>query len=292
MGVRKAVIPVAGLGTRFLPATKASPKEMLPIVDRPALQYIVEEASEAGIRDILFVTNRGKTAIENHFDHNIELEKVLKDRGKEKELKEVQRINDLADIFYVRQNETKGLGHAISCARDFVGNEPFAILLGDDMVYNPKSPCIGQLISAHEKTGASIVGCQEVPHEKINQYGCLDGVKMADGLWKIRTMVEKPAPTEAPSDIAILGRYVLEPEIFDYLEKTAPGYGGEIQLTDALIAMARERRVFAFEFTGRRYDIGDKEGFLEATVEYALRDPKLAPAFKRYLLESLCSADE
>ena len=292
MNIRKAVIPVAGLGTRFLPATKASPKEMLPIVDRPALQYIVEEASSAGIRDILFVTNRGKTAIENHFDHNIELEKVLKDRGKEKELKEVQRINDLADIFYVRQNETKGLGHAILCAKDFIGNEPFAILLGDDMVYNPQNPCIGQLMAAYEKTGASIVGCQEVSHSKINQYGCLDGVKMGDGLWKIRTMVEKPNPEEAPSNIAILGRYVLEPEIFDYLEKTSPGYGGEIQLTDALIAMARERQVLAYEFTGRRYDIGDKEGFLEATVEYALRDPKLAPSFKAYLLGLLKETEE
>lgn len=283
MTIRKAVIPVAGLGTRFLPATKALAKEMIPVVDKPTLQYIVEEASAAGIKDILFITNRGKTAIENHFDHNLELEWALKEKGEEKRLKEVQRINDLANIFYIRQQKTKGLGHAILCAKDFVGDEAFAILLGDDLVYNPEKPCIGQLIDAYEKTGASIVGCQKVPHSKIRKYGCVDGEKLNEGLWKIHSLVEKPTPEEAPSDIAILGRYVLNPEIFSYLEKTLPGYGGEIQLTDALIAMARKEKLLAFEFQGRRYDIGDKEGFLEATVEYALRDPDLAPDFKKYL---------
>lgn len=283
MRVKKAVIPVAGLGTRFLPATKASPKEMLAIVDKPALQYIVEEASRSGIESICLVTNRGKEAIENHFDHNIELELALEKKGNENALKQIRAINDLAEIFYVRQNETKGLGHAILTARNFVGDEPFAILLGDDLVYNPEKPAIGQLIKVYDREGTSVVGCQTVPHNEINKYGSLEGESLEEDLWRVISMVEKPEIDKAPSDVAILGRHVLEPEIFDYLEKTKPGYGGEIQLTDALCAMARDKKVLAYDFKGRRYDIGDKEGFLEATVEYALRDPKLSDRFRNYL---------
>nr|WP_072514920.1 UTP--glucose-1-phosphate uridylyltransferase GalU [Ndongobacter massiliensis] len=283
MKVRKAVIPVAGLGTRFLPATKATPKEMLAIVDKPALQYIVEEAAASGIESILFVTNRGKTAIENHFDHNIELELALREKGKMEALRQVEAINHFCDIFYVRQNETLGLGHAILCAKDFIGDEPFAILLGDDMVWNPEDPCIGQLMRQYEKTGASIIGCQSVDPAVIDKYGCIDGENVGEGLYRIRTMVEKPKREEAPSNVAILGRHVLSPHIFQYLEKTQPGYGGEIQLTDALRDMAREEAVFGYDFTGRRYDIGDKQGFLEATVEFALRDPALRDRFHAYL---------
>lgn len=283
MRVRKAVIPVAGLGTRFLPATKATPKEMLPIVDRPALQYIVEEAAAAGIESILFVTNRGKTAIENHFDHNIELEVALAEKGKKEALREVQAINNLCDIFYVRQNETLGLGHAILCAKDFIGNEPFAILLGDDMVWNPEDPCIGQLIREYERTGHSVIGCQTVDHSQIEKYGCIEGEKIGDDIYRVRSMVEKPKPEEAPSDVAVLGRHVLEPIVFEYLEKTKPGYGGEIQLTDAICQMAKDGEVYAYDFKGRRYDIGDKEGFLEATVEFALRDEALHGPFRDYL---------
>lgn len=281
--VRKAVIPVAGLGTRFLPATKASPKEMLAIVDKPALQYIVEEASASGIESILFITNRGKTAIENHFDHNIELEMALERSGKQKALEQVQQINKMANIFYVRQNETLGLGHAILCAKDFVGDEPFAVLLGDDMVYHPQRPCIGQLIDEYEKNGVSIVGCQSVEPQQISKYGCIEGECVGEHLMRIRHMVEKPAVEEAPSNVAVMGRHVLDPMIFRYLEETKPGYGGEIQLTDALRAMAQEHCVLAYDFQGRRFDIGDKEGFLEATVEFALKDPDLRDEFSRYL---------
>lgn len=293
MRVRKAVIPVAGLGTRFLPFTKATPKEMLPIVDRPALQLIVEEASAAGIEEILFVTNRGKTAIENHFDHNVELEMALEAKGKWEALDEVRAINKLANIFYVRQNETKGLGHAVLCAKAFVGKEPFAVLLGDDVVYNPQAPCIGQLIRAFEQTGHTVVGCQRVAHEEISKYGSLEGslvrgdlvegTGMEGRLWTMDRVVEKPAPEDAPSDMAVLGRYVLEAEIFDYLEKTPPGVGGEIQLTDAICALAQDGPAYGYDFAGRRYDIGDKQGFLEATIEYALRDEKLAGSFETYL---------
>lgn len=283
MKVRKAVIPVAGLGTRFLPATKASPKEMLAIVDRPALQYIVEEASAAGIESILFVTNRGKSAIENHFDHNIELELALEEKGKTKALNEVKAINDLANIFYVRQNETLGLGHAVLCAKDFINDEPFAVLLGDDVVYNPTSPCIAQLIAEYEKRGGSVLGSQIVEPSQISKYGSVDGEKIDEDVYRIHSIVEKPKQDEAPSNVAVLGRYVLEPQIFDYLEKTKPGVGNEIQLTDALRDMAKDRDMYAYNFKGRRYDIGDKQGFLEATVEYALRDESLKDEFSAYL---------
>lgn len=281
--IRKAVIPVAGLGTRFLPATKAQPKEMLPIVDKPVLQYIVEEVAQAGIESILFITNRGKTAIENYFDHNIELEDSLRKRKKNKALKQVQSINDLAEIFYVRQNETRGLGHAILCAKNFVGDEPFAVLLGDDLVYSPGQPAIGQMLALYDRLGASVIGCQRVAADQVSKYGILAGEKVEEGLYRVDQLIEKPSPEEAPSNIAVLGRHILEPQIFSYLEKTQPGFGGEIQLTDALCAMALDQPVYGFEFQGRRYDIGDKEGFLEATVEYALRDPNLKDTFSAYL---------
>ncbi len=283
MKVRKAVIPVAGLGTRFLPATKASPKEMLAIVDKPALQYIVEECAAVGIESILFVTNRGKSAIENHFDHNVELENALESKGKMEALAQVQAINNLANIFYVRQNETLGLGHAILCAKDFIENEPFAILLGDDMVYNPENPCIGQLISEYDRTGNSVIGCQRVEKTQISKYGCVSGEKINDDVYSVNSIVEKPKMEKAPSDVAVLGRYVLNSSIFRYLKNTKPGVGNEIQLTDALCTMAKEEKMLAYIFKGRRYDIGDKEGFLEATVEYALRDRNLHDRFAEYL---------
>lgn len=283
MKVKKAVIPVAGLGTRFLPMTKSTPKELLCIVDKPALQYIIEEAHEAGIEDILLVTNRGKSAIENHFDRNIELELALEKSGKMEALSKLKEIEGLANIFYIRQKVTKGLGHAILCAKEFVAGEPFAILLGDDLVYNAERPCIGQLIDQYERTGKSIIGCQEVPIEEINKYGSIQAEKVEDDLYRIDHMVEKPKPEVAPSNIAVLGRHVLRADIFKYLENTKPGYGGEIQLTDAMDAMAREMEVYGYIFKGRRYDTGDKLGYLEAVVEYALRDPKLKDGFRTYL---------
>lgn len=283
MKVRKAVIPVAGLGTRFLPFTKAVPKEMLPLVDTPAIQVIVEEAVKAGIEDILFITNRGKTVIEDHFDRAVELELALEKNGKVKELKQVNYLTNLANIFYVRQKETKGLGHAILCAKDFVGDEPFAILLGDDVVYNEEKPAIGQLIERYEKYDKSILGCQEVAIESINKYGSLAGEKVDEGVYKVDYLIEKPDIDKAPSNVAVLGRHVLKADIFDYLEKTKPGYGGEIQLTDAMDRMAKDMDVYGYIFKGKRYDTGDKLGYLKAVVEYALRDENLGKDFGNYL---------
>lgn len=283
MKVRKAVIPVAGLGTRFLPFTKAVPKEMLPLVDTPAIQVIVEEAVKAGIEDILFITNRGKTVIEDHFDRAVELELALEKNGKVKELKQVNYLTNLANIFYVRQKETKGLGHAILCAKDFVGDEPFAILLGDDVVYNEEKPAIGQLIERYEKYDKSILGCQEVAIESINKYGSLAGEKVDEGVYKVDYLIEKPDIDKAPSNVAVLGRHVLKADIFDYLEKTKPGYGGEIQLTDAMDRMAKDMDVYGYIFKGKRYDTGDKLGYLKAVVEYALRDENLGEDFGNYL---------
>ena len=284
MKVRKAVIPVAGLGTRFLPFTKSVPKEMLPIVDTPAIQLIVEEAVEAGIEDILFITNRGKSAIENHFDRAVELEVNLESKGNKEELKKVRDIADLCNIFYIRQKETKGLGHAILCAKEFIGDEPFAILLGDDLCYNDKTPAIGQLINEFEKRESSILGCREVSDEEIVRYGSLGGKKLSDKVYKVDFLVEKPKLEEAPSNIGVVGRHVLRPEIFSYLEKTEPGYGGEIQLTDAMDMMAKDMDVFGYVFDGIRYDTGDKLGYLTAVCEYALRDPNLKDDFKEYLI--------
>lgn len=280
--VRKAVIPAAGLGTRFLPATKATPKEMLPIVDKPTIQYIVEEALAAGIEDILVITGRSKRAIEDHFDRSIELEMNLKEHGKEKELEVVRKISDIR-IHYIRQKEPRGLGHAILCAQQFIGDEPFAVLLGDDVV-DAKVPALKQLIDVYEKTGSSVLGVQEVPLEKVSSYGIVASHATDEPrTFTVSDMVEKPAVEDAPSRLAVLGRYVINPEIFAILEKTEPGRGGEIQLTDALKVLVEQQTMYAYNFEGRRYDVGDKQGFLEATVEMALKRPDLRDKFLTYL---------
>lgn len=280
--VRKAVIPAAGLGTRFLPATKATPKEMLSIVDKPTIQYIVEEALAAGIEDILVITGRSKRAIEDHFDRSIELEMNLKEHGKEKELEVVRKISDIR-IHYIRQKEPHGLGHAILCAQQFIGDEPFAVLLGDDVV-DAKVPALKQLIDVYEKTGSSVLGVQEVPLEKVSSYGIVASHATDEPrTFTVSDMVEKPAVEDAPSRLAVLGRYVINPEIFAILEKTEPGRGGEIQLTDALKVLAEQQTMYAYNFEGRRYDVGDKQGFLEATVEMALKRPDLRDKFLTYL---------
>lgn len=281
--VRKAVIPAAGLGTRFLPATKAVPKEMLPIVDKPTIQYIIEEALASGIEEILIITSRNKGAIEEHFDRNIELEQNLFEHGKKKELAMVQTISNIR-IHSVRQKVARGLGHAILCAKDFVGNEPFAVLLGDDVVYNDEKPALGQLINAYNELGGTVLGVQTVAQEVTKLYGIVDtNGSVGERTYSVQDMVEKPNPDEAPSRLAVLGRYVITPAIFDILEKTEPGKGGEIQLTDALKVLAKQEKMFAYDFEGRRYDIGDKEGFLEACVEYALRRDDLKDKFSAYL---------
>ena len=283
--VTKAVIPAAGLGTRFLPATKACPKEMLPIVDKPTIQYIIEEALASGIKDILIITGHNKRSIEDHFDYNPELELNLREHGKDELLTMVKEIGDI-NLHYIRQKEPKGLGHAILCAKAFVGDEPFAVLLGDDVVYNEEKPCLQQLLDIYDATGASVLGCQTVPQEKVSSYGIVASEATEDArIFKVNDMVEKPAVKEAPSRLAVLGRYVITPEIFAILEQTAPGRGGEIQLTDALKVLAKEQAMYAYDFVGRRYDVGDKQGYLEATVEYALRRPELREKFLCYLQE-------
>lgn len=283
--ITKAVIPAAGLGTRFLPATKACPKEMLPIVDKPTIQYIIEEALDSGIKDILIISGHNKRAIEDHFDRNPELELNLEEHGKTELLEQVKAIADI-NIHYIRQKEPKGLGHAILCAKAFVGDEPFAVLLGDDVVYNDENPCLKQLIDVYNATGSSVLGCQTVPQEKVSSYGIVASESTDnERIFKVNDMVEKPAVVEAPSNLAVLGRYVITPEIFGILEHTAPGRGGEIQLTDALKVLAKEQNMYAYDFVGRRYDVGDKEGYLEATVEYALRRGELREKFLRYLRE-------
>lgn len=285
--VTKAVIPAAGLGTRFLPATKACPKEMLPIVDKPTIQYIIEEALASGIKDILIITGHNKRSIEDHFDYNPELELNLREHGKDELLALVKEIGDI-NLHYIRQKEPKGLGHAILCAKSFVGNEPFAVLLGDDVVYNEEKPCLQQLLDVYDATGASVLGCQIVPQEKVSSYGIVASEATENArIFKVNDMVEKPAVKEAPSRLAVLGRYVITPEIFAILEQTAPGRGGEIQLTDALKVLAKEQAMYAYDFVGRRYDVGDKQGYLEATVEYALRRPELREKFLRYLQEMM-----
>jgi UTP--glucose-1-phosphate uridylyltransferase len=283
MKIKKAIIPAAGLGTRVLPASKAMPKEMLPIVDKPAIQYIVEEAVNAGITDILIITNRGKGIIEDHFDHSIELEAMLERRGNTEMLENLNKVANLANIYFIRQKETKGLGDAVLRAKEFVGDEPFAVLLGDDVVYHPEKPCIGQLIDVYNQTGKSVLGVQTVPWDDISKYGCVDGTQIGERLYDVKTMVEKPKKEEAPTNVAVLGRYVITPEIFDHLANTKPGAGGEIQLTDALKTLAAEQGMMAYDFEGRRYDVGDKQGFLQATVEFALRRDDLKEDFMAYL---------
>jgi len=280
--IRKAVIPAAGLGTRFLPATKAQPKEMLPIVDKPTLQYIIEEAVASGIEEILIITGRNKKSIEDHFDKSVELELELKSKGKEDLLEEVRKIDNLANIMYIRQKEPKGLGHAVLCAKSFIGDEPFAVLLGDDIVYSDK-PCLKQMIEVFDEVGTSVLGVQKVAHENVNKYGIVDGGMVSDRIYEVKGLVEKPDPVDAPSNVAVLGRYIITPEIFSILENTVPGKGGEIQLTDALKELAKKQKMYAYNFIGKRYDVGDKLGFLEATVEFALRREDLGNQFYEYL---------
>ena len=281
--IRKAIIPAAGLGTRFLPATKAQPKEMLPIVDKPTIQYIIEEAVASGIEEILIITGRSKKCIEDHFDKSVELELELGKSGKEEMLKMVREISDMVDIHFIRQKEPKGLGHAISCAKTFVGNEPFAVLLGDDIVYNEGKPCLKQLIDCYDEYKTSVLGVQTVAAKDVNKYGIVNGIHIEDRVYKVKGLVEKPAVEEAPSNVAILGRYIITPRIFKILEETKPGKGGEIQLTDALLNLISEEAMYAYDFEGTRYDVGDKLGFLKATVEYALRREDLRDGFIEYL---------
>jgi UTP--glucose-1-phosphate uridylyltransferase len=283
--IRKAIIPAAGLGTRFLPATKAQPKEMLPIVDKPTIQYIIEEAIASGIEEILIVTGRNKKCIEDHFDKSVELEMELAKNHKDDLLELVKDISDMVDIHYIRQKEPRGLGHAIHCAKSFVGNEPFAILLGDDIVYTDESqrPCLKQLIDCYDEYKTSVLGVQSVDPENVSKYGIVDGIKIEDRVCKVKGLVEKPSREDAPSNTAILGRYIVTPKIFEILENTKPGKGNEIQLTDALLELVKSEAMYAYNFEGKRYDVGDKLGFLEATVEYALRKPELRDEFIEYL---------
>ncbi|AXN37659.1 UTP--glucose-1-phosphate uridylyltransferase GalU [Peribacillus butanolivorans] len=280
--VRKAIIPAAGLGTRFLPATKAMPKEMLPIVDKPTIQYIVEEAVASGIEDIIIVTGKGKRAIEDHFDFAPELEQNLMEKGKVELLDKVQYSTNLANIHYIRQKEPKGLGHAVWCARKFIGDEPFAVLLGDDIVKS-ETPCLRQLINQYEETNHSIIGVQTVPNEETNRYGIIDPAYQDGRLYQVENFVEKPALGTAPSNLAIMGRYILTPEIFSFLDQQEAGAGGEIQLTDAIQKLNQIQSVFAYDFEGKRYDVGEKLGFVKTTVEYALQNEEL----KGELLEFL-----
>ena len=280
--IRKAVIPAAGYGTRFLPATKATPKEMLPIVDKPTIQYIVEEALESGIEDILIISGHGKRAIEDHFDSAPALEHELERKGKTELLDVVRETTDV-NVHYVRQKYMRGLGDAIFCARSFVGDEPFAVLLGDDVVYNPDNPALRQLIDVYENRGGSVLGCQEVAMSQVSSYGIVEGEQLDGRLMRVMDMVEKPLTEEAPSRLAVLGRYIISPKIFELLEHTAPGKGGEVQLTDALKVLAKEEAVYAYAFEGLRYDLGDKLGFLKATVEFALRRKDIGEHFRRYL---------
>ncbi|MEL5899108.1 UTP--glucose-1-phosphate uridylyltransferase GalU [Clostridium sporogenes] len=283
MRVRKAIIPAAGLGTRFLPATKAQPKEMLPIVDKPTLKYIIEEAVNSGIEEILIITGRNKKSIEDHFDKSVELELELEKKGKTDLLEEVRKISDMVNIHYIRQKEPLGLGHAIYCAKSFIGNEPFAVLLGDDIVYTHK-PCLKQMIEAYNEYKTTILGVQDVPKEDVNKYGIVKGKHIEDRVYKVKDLIEKPNIKEAPSNIAILGRYIINPQVFEILEHTKPGKGGEIQLTDARKELAQREAMYAYKFQGIRYYVGDKKGFLRETVEYALRREELREEFLKYLI--------
>ena len=284
MTVKKAIIPAAGLGTRFLPATKSQPKEMLPIVDKPTLQYIIEEAIESGIEEILIITGRNKKSIEDHFDKSVELELELEQKGKTEMLEMVRNISNMVNIHYIRQKEPKGLGHAINCAKSFIGNEPFAVLLGDDIV-DSDTPCLKQLIGAYNEYKTTILGVQEVAKEDTNKYGILSVKHIEDRVYKVKDMVEKPPIDKAPSNIAILGRYIINPSIFEILENQTPGKGGEIQLTDALKTLATQEAIYAYNFEGRRYDVGDKLGFLEATIDFALKRDELRDDLLNYMRE-------
>ena len=288
--VRKAIIPAAGLGTRFLPATKAMPKEMLPIVDKPTIQYIIEEAVEAGIEDIIIVTGKSKRAIEDHFDYSPELERKKKKKGKVELLEKVKKATNLADIHYIRQKEPKGLGHAVWCARNFIGDEPFAVLLGDDIVQAEK-PGLRQLMDEYERTLSSIIGVQQVPEEETHRYGIIDPLTSEGRRYQVKNFVEKPPKGTAPSNLAILGRYVFTPEIFMYLEDQRVGAGGEIQLTDAIQKLNEIQRVFAYDFEGKRYDVGEKLGFITTTLEFAMQDKELREQLVPFM-EGLLNKEE
>jgi UTP--glucose-1-phosphate uridylyltransferase len=280
--IRKAIIPAAGLGTRFLPATKAMPKEMLPIVDKPTIQYIVEEAIASGIEDIIIVTGKGKRAIEDHFDYAHELEQNLMDKGKFELLEKVRYSTNLADIHYIRQKEPKGLGHAVWCARNFIGDEPFAVLLGDDIVQSD-TPCLKQLINQYEETLSSVIGVQCVPDEETHRYGIVEPSVQDGRRDQVENFVEKPSPGTAPSNLAIMGRYILTPEIFMFLDQQEKGAGGEIQLTDAIQKLNQIQRVFAYDFEGKRYDVGEKLGFVKTTIEFALQNKEINEELLEYL---------
>lgn len=282
MTIKKAIIPAAGLGTRFLPATKAMPKEMLPIVDKPTIQYIIEEALQSGIEDIIIVTGKGKRAIEDHFDTYFELERNLIEKGKYDLLDEVQKASRMVDIHYIRQKEPKGLGHAVWCARKFIGDEPFAVLLGDDIVKSEK-PCLQQMIDLYNQYNSSIIGVQPVNVHEVSRYGIVDADTMGERIYQVKNLVEKPFVEESPSNLAILGRYILSPKIFNILEEIQPGSGGEIQLTDAINKLNESERVLAYNFRGIRYDVGEKLGFIKTTIEYALERKELRSELLDYL---------
>ena len=291
MKVRKAVIPAAGLGTRFLPATKAQPKEMLPVVDTPAIQLVVEEAVRAGLTDILVITGRNKRSIEDHFDRAVELEVFLEERGKFDELKQVRELSEMADIHFIRQGEALGLGHAVGIAEMHVGNEPFAVLLGDDLIH-PSMPLLPEMLRAYEEYDASVIAGMEVPHADIGLYGCITPEPVDEHLARVVSIVEKPDPDEAPSNLAAIGRYVFGPEIFDALRRIKPGAGGELQLTDAINILAQERSVYAYRFDRGRFDVGNKLDYLKATVELAIERDDVGPDFRRYLAEVVARDDQ
>ncbi len=293
MQVKKAIFPVAGLGTRFLPATKSTPKEMLPLIDKPLVQYVVEEAVASGIEQILFVTGRSKRAIEDHFDISFELESLLYEKGKDAELSQVREIADMINIFYVRQKQALGLGHAILCAKEFVGSEPFAVLLGDDII-DAEKPCLGQLLDVYRKYRGPVLALEQVPMENISSYGCVRANTISDRVFEVVDMVEKPKREDAPSDLAIIGRYILTPDIFPVLERQEPGKGGEIQLTDAIRKLAQDEAIYGCRFEGVRHDCGDKLGFLKATVDMALKREEFNGDFVAFLRQRLgaCLAQE
>jgi UTP--glucose-1-phosphate uridylyltransferase len=284
MKVKKAVIPAAGLGTRFLPATKAQPKEMLPVIDTPSIQFVVEEAARAGLTDILIVTGRGKRSIEDHFDRSFELEYFLESKGKTDDLKTVRQISEIASIHYIRQRDPLGLGHAVSAAEEHVGGEPFAVLLGDDLIH-PSMPLLQDMLGVYERSGRSVISAMQVTREEISLYGCIEAEPVGDHLFRVRSVIEKPSPQEAPSTMAAIGRYVFTPEIFDALRETQPGRGGEIQLTDAINLLAQQQDVYAFSFDHGRFDVGNKLDYLKATVELAIEREDVGEDFRRYLVE-------
>ncbi|MGN7169703.1 UTP--glucose-1-phosphate uridylyltransferase GalU [Paenibacillus cellulositrophicus] len=286
MKIRKAIIPAAGLGTRFLPATKAMPKEMLPIVDKPTIQYIIEEAVASGIEDIIIVTGKGKRAIEDHFDYSFELEHNLIEKKKWELLNEVRKSSEMADIHYIRQKEPKGLGHAIWCARKFIGDEPFAVLLGDDIV-EADVPCLKQMIDIYDTYQSSIVGVQPVEWDEVSRYGIVDATRVNDRVYQAEALIEKPKPADAPSNLAIMGRYILTPDIFQLLEEQTEGVNGEIQLTDALSRLSEQEQILAYHFDGIRHDVGEKLGFIRTTIHYALQNDELKGDLLRYIREVL-----